>query len=69
MYVLVLIFIISGNNSKGEIIGAFSSLSQCKEVAITYSSRARCYYLDQQNPHNGLTETDFPEVDPILERE
>lgn len=55
MYVLALIFALSNNTTKSEVIGAFSDLAQCETASLAYSSKTKCYFID---PQKGMQEVD-----------
>lgn len=59
MYALALIFALSGNETKGEVIGVFSSQLQCESASQSYTSRAQCYFLD---PQGGLKEIERQDI-------
>ena len=55
MSVLALIFALSNNTTKSEVIGAFSDLAQCETASLAYSSKTKCYFID---PQKGMLEVD-----------
>ncbi|WP_253030791.1 YebW family protein [Escherichia coli] len=55
MFALALVFILSGEDIKSEIIGVYHSLSECQAASKLQSSATRCYYLD---PEKGIVEPD-----------
>ncbi|WP_436856792.1 hypothetical protein [Citrobacter tructae] len=64
MYVLALVASLSGDYIKSDIIGAYTDLKQCEVVSETYSSRAKCFYLD---PKKGLQDVNSPTLSPSPE--
>lgn len=53
MYVLTLVFLLSGDQKSYEIIGAFNSLSKCESASLSNSSSTKCFHLD---PDKGIME-------------
>lgn len=53
MYVLALVFALTGNNTKSEVIGAFTHYPECEAASQAYSSKTKCYFLD---PQKGMQE-------------
>ncbi|MET6678895.1 hypothetical protein [Citrobacter amalonaticus] len=53
MYALALIFSLAGNGEKSEVIGVFSSQTECVAASQLQSSRTQCFFLD---PEKGLVD-------------
>ncbi|AKE59674.1 hypothetical protein PU088_000111 [Citrobacter farmeri] len=60
MYVLALVFALSGNNTKSEVIGAFTDYSQCEAASQAHSSKTKCYFLDPQKGMQEVNVSDTP---------